>query len=76
MRQSVAWRCANPASAHIMLSRSAQPSLKLTFPRRVHTVGKYPSVNTLSKLVLPHAPSPMMTNFLHETGQFILPADA
>lgn len=27
-------------------------------------MGKYPSVNTLSKLVLPHAPSPMMTNFL------------
>jgi hypothetical protein len=28
------------------------------------TVGKKPSVNTLSKLVLPQAPSPMMTSFL------------
>lgn len=30
-----------------------------------HTVGKYPSVKTLSKLVLPQAPSPIMTSFLH-----------
>lgn len=29
-----------------------------------HTVGKYPSVKTLSRLVLPHAPSPMITSFL------------
>lgn len=28
------------------------------------TVGKKPRVNTLSRLVLPHAPSPMMTSFL------------
>lgn len=28
------------------------------------TVGKKPRVKTLSKLVLPHAPSPMMTSFL------------
>jgi hypothetical protein len=28
------------------------------------TVGKYPNVNTLNKLVFPQAPSPMMTNFL------------
>lgn len=28
------------------------------------TVGKYPSVKTLSKLVFPQAPSPMMTSFL------------
>jgi hypothetical protein len=28
------------------------------------TVGKYPSVNTLSRLVLPQAPSPIMTSFL------------
>lgn len=28
------------------------------------TVGKYPRVKTLSRLVLPHAPSPMMTSFL------------
>lgn len=30
----------------------------------VLTVGKYPSVKTLNKLVLPQAPSPMMTSFL------------
>jgi hypothetical protein len=28
------------------------------------TVGKYPSVKTLSNEVFPHAPSPIMTNFL------------
>lgn len=28
------------------------------------TVGKYPSVKTLSKLVFPHAPSPIITSFL------------
>lgn len=28
------------------------------------TVGKYPNVKTLKRLVLPQAPSPMMTNFL------------
>jgi hypothetical protein len=28
------------------------------------TVGKYPRVKTLSRLVFPHAPSPMMTSFL------------
>jgi hypothetical protein len=28
------------------------------------TVGKYPSVKTLSREVFPHAPSPIMTNFL------------
>lgn len=28
------------------------------------TVGKYPSVNTLSRLVFPQAPSPIMTSFL------------
>jgi hypothetical protein len=33
----------------------------------VLTVGKYPSVKTLSKLVLPQAPSPMMTSFLRMT---------
>lgn len=34
------------------------------FPERTLTVGKKPRVNTLSKLVLPQAPSPMMTSFL------------
>jgi hypothetical protein len=29
------------------------------------TVGKYPSVNTLSKLVFPQAPSPIITSFLY-----------
>ncbi len=31
---------------------------------RALTVGKKPRVNTLSKLVFPQAPSPMMTSFL------------
>lgn len=31
---------------------------------RALTVGKYPKVNTLNKLVLPQAPSPIMTSFL------------
>lgn len=30
------------------------------------TVGKYPSVKTLNRLVLPQAPSPMMTSFLQK----------
>lgn len=29
------------------------------------TVGKYPRVNTLRRLVFPQAPSPMITNFLY-----------
>lgn len=33
-------------------------------PARALTCGKKPRVNTLSKLVLPQAPSPMMTSFL------------
>jgi hypothetical protein len=35
------------------------------------TVGKYPSVKTLSKEVLPQAPSPIMTSFL-EKGSSVL----
>ena len=40
----------------------------------VHTVGKYPSVKTLRRLVLPHAPSPIITSFLsvHDGQQLSL----
>lgn len=33
------------------------------------TVGKYPSVKTLRRLVLPQAPSPIITSFLDITQQ-------
>jgi hypothetical protein len=36
-------------------------------------VGKYPNVKTLSKLVFPQAPSPIITNFLcrERSGQLV-----
>ena len=38
--------------------------------RKVLTVGKYPNVKTLSRLVFPQAPSPMITSFLRMTFPF------
>jgi hypothetical protein len=38
--------------------------LNIHRPKEILTVGKYPNVKTLNKLVLPQAPSPIMTSFL------------
>lgn len=39
---------------------------KTCYLAEILTVGKYPKVNTLRRLVLPQAPSPMITSFLED----------
>lgn len=66
VRHVIGVECIEFESTNIMLSYKNILVTDLAYKglRTKLTVGKYPRVKTLSKLVFPHAPSPMMTSFL------------